>query len=166
MKGMLKRLLDKLQDFRQEPEYKIFQGIVIFLALLATVAVGILPAQYELEEGEISPDTIYASRSVIDQEATSIARSRAAEQVEDVYLYDSSVEGKVSNQVTGLLVYLLEVKDREAAAAEENQGENETDQETDEISRQELAAQLLESFPEVEDEGRALALLAIPRESV
>ena len=166
MKGMLKHLLDKLQHFRQEPEYKIFQGIVIFLALLATVAVGILPAQYELEEGEISPDTIYASRSVIDQEATSIARSRAAEQVEDVYLYDSSVEGKVSNQVTGLLVYLLEVKDREAAAAEENQGENQTDQETDEISRQELAAQLLESFPAVGDEERALALLAIPRESV
>lgn len=166
MKRMLKNILDKLADFRQEPEYKIFQGIVIFLALLATVAIGILPAQYELAEGEISPDTIYASRTVIDQEATSLARSAAAEQVEDVYLFDSSVEGKVTNQVTGLLVYLLEVKDREAAAAEENPGEDGSEQETDEISQQEMAAQLLEAFPEAGDEETALALLAIPRESV
>ncbi len=169
MKNWLKDLLKKLESFRHQREYLIFQGIVLFLALLATVAIGIMPAQYELEAGEISPDTIYASRSVIDQEATGLARSEAAEQVEDVYLYDATVEGKIINRVTALLVYLLEAEEPvapvEPAPGEENPGETQGE-ETEGNSLPEKAAQLLADFPEVGDEEKALALLAIPKEDV
>ncbi|NLY32458.1 MAG: hypothetical protein GX065_06655, partial [Firmicutes bacterium] len=159
MKKRLRNLQKKIASFRKQREYLVFQGIVLFIALLATVAIGIMPAQYELEEGEISPETIYASRTVIDQEATSLARAEAAEQVEDVYLYDAAVEKKVVNQVTALLVYLLEL---EPAAPPEPQ----PDEETEEDPQQEMAAQLLAEFPEVGDEEMALALLAIPKEDV
>lgn len=165
MKQLRKRFSDRLRGLSQLKEFKTFQVIVLFAVIFATVAIGILPAQYELEEGEISPDTIYASRSVIDQEATSLARLAAAGQVEDVYLFDPSVEGKVINRVTGLIVYLLEARDREAATEDDNQqpsGEEPSNQE----ALQEQAAQLLEDFPEVENEENALALLAITKESL
>ena len=154
-----KQFNDRLLSLAQHKYFKIFQGVVLFAVVFATVAIGILPAQYELEEGEISPDTIYASRSVIDQEATSLARSAAAELVEDVYLFDPAVEGKVTNQVTGLIVYLLEAKER---AVDDPSEEEPSDQEY----LQELAAKLLEDFPEVDNEENALALLAIPKESL
>lgn len=165
MKQLRKRFSERLLGLAQLKEFKTFQGIVLFAVIFATVAIGILPAQYELEDGEISPDTIYASRSVIDQEATSLARSAAAEQVEDVYLFDSSVEGKVINKVTGLIVYLMEAKDLEAADEDDNQQPSEEEPSNQE-SLQEQAAQLLADFPEVDNEENALALLAITKESL
>lgn len=168
MKKRLSKLFKIIANFRKQREYLIFQGIVLFIALLATVAIGIMPAQYELEEGEISPETIYASRTVIDQEATSLARAEAAEQVEDVYLYDAAVEKKVVNQVTALLTYLLETEvpsPQEPQPGEETQ-EEENQGETQENQLQDMAAQLLADFPEVGDEKKALALLAIPKEDV
>ena len=124
---------------------------------MVTVAIGIMPPS-ELEEGEISPETIYASRTVIDQEATSLARAEAAEQVEDVYLYDAAVEKKVVNQVTALLTYLLETEGpspQEPQPGEETQ-EEENQGETQENQLQDMAAQLLADFPEVGTKGAGL----------
>ena len=84
--------LTKIKEFSRSPWFRVVQGLVLYLALLATVAFGILPRQIALEVGQISPETIYAPRTVTDHAATSLARTRAAEQVEDIYLWDLSAE--------------------------------------------------------------------------
>lgn len=159
MKKMLAKIGSALERFSRDTAYIIFLAAVLFVALFATVAIGILPAKYGLAEGEISPDTIYAVRSVVDQEATSLARLNAAEQVEDVYTYDLAVEGKVTNAVTGLLVHLMELK-------ETAPGEGAGEEGAENISHEEMAALLIAAYPEVGDQETALALLAIPKERV
>lgn len=149
--------LDKLNSLWHSAEAKILLGVFLFIALFVSVAVGILPAQYELEEGQISPDTIYAARSVIDQEATSLARAAAAEQVEDVYLFDSAVEGRVIDKVTGPLAYLMALPGAPAEELTPEQAEE---------ALQGTVAEFLTLFPEVGNEDNALLLLSIPQESV
>lgn len=117
-----------------KPWFRAAQGLIIFAVLFLTVSVGILPPQYTLEVGEISPETIYAPRTVIDHAATSIARYNAAEAVPDIYIEEPSVTEMVVNEVTVLLQYLLDIDRTEF---EEDEG------------KEEFVQHLLEQFPEI-----------------
>lgn len=159
----LKKLVSGwLRTFQQGREFRIVLAVAMYFALFATVAIGILPTQYELEEGQISPDTIYAARSVVDQDATNLARIAAADKVEDVYLYDPTVENAVLSKVTGLLDYLLTAEPPETSP-EPEQAEEGTEAEDPGAA---AAAALLAAHPEVGDEERAQLLLALPREDI
>lgn len=165
MNRLLEKLITlfKLREFSKSPWFRVVQGIILYLALFATVAIGILPTQYALEAGQISPETIYAPRTVTDHVATSIARNKAADQVENVYIWDSSVEQKVINKVTGILNYLIDLpRPEEQDQTEPSQDETDQDDGDNQISLDDLAASLLKDFPEVGDEETALSLLAVP----
>lgn len=177
MKGIPKKVSAKLNQYKNGPEHLVFIGVVMFLSIFLTVALGILPAQYELEEGEISADSIYATRTVIDQEATKLARAAAGEQVEDFFTYDATVEGKVTDSVTALLTSLLAHKTAEEALPPpveddpEDSDAPDPDQEVEqpdpvENYRLEQAPQLLAAFPELGEESNALSLLALSREEL
>ncbi|MGI6364397.1 MAG: HD family phosphohydrolase [Bacillota bacterium] len=148
--------LTKIKEFSRSPWFRVVQGLVLYLALLATVAFGILPRQIALEVGQISPETIYAPRTVTDHAATSLARTRAAEQVEDIYLWDLSAEQRVIAEVTGIL--------RDLAALP--RPDLDTPDEGEEVpSTEEVAQGFLEEYPELDMET-VLALLALPQETV
>lgn len=171
MKGLFKGISAKIGKFKNGPEHLVFLGVVMFSVLFATVAIGILPAQYELEEGEISADSIYATRTVVDQEATKQARAVAGNQVEDIYIYDFSVEGQVVETVTGLLRTLLEISREEEELPPLETPEDQEESETkplDSIEQYRLAKvpQLRESYPQVETEDNALTLMAIPKDEL
>ncbi|HOB34127.1 MAG TPA: HDIG domain-containing protein [Bacillota bacterium] len=143
------------------PWFKVTQAVVLFLAVYATVVVGILPTQYALEVGQISPETIYAPRTVIDHAATNAARNRAAEQVAPVYLPDSSVEPKIISSVTDVLHYLIELP-------RPPQGDQQQADETAEngITLEDLARELLQNHPDVGSLDVAMALLAVPLDTL
>ena len=88
--------------------------------------------------------------------ATSLARTRAAEQVEDIYLWDLSAEQRVIAEVTGIL--------RDLAALP--RPDLDTPDEGEEVpSTEEVAQGFLEEYPELDMET-VLALLALPQETV
>lgn len=152
----------KYREFSKSPWFRVVQGVVLYLALFGTVAIGILPTQYSLEAGQISPETIYAPRTVTDHGATSLARTRAAEQVEDVYRFDYSVEQTVVNQVTDILIYIAELP-RPDPETEQLEG---TDPEEGEVpTLEELVLDLTDRYPELDSET-ALDLLNLPPDSV
>lgn len=66
--------------------YAIF-GIAFYLLLLKHV----LPEQYHIEAGMVSPVTIVSPVTKIDQAATEEAKNEAASQVEQVYTKDSQI---------------------------------------------------------------------------
>lgn len=148
--------LTRLKKLSNSMWFRVAQGLILYAALFLTVSIGILPTQYFLEEGQISPETIYASRTVTDHAATSLARNEEAKKIENIYEHDPLVQGRVINRVTDLLDYLINLP-REIP-----------DEDTQALTQEEIIAQILDSeaFPEVTDEETALALLAIPVENI
>jgi len=135
--------------------FKSFQGFLLYLAIFLTVIIGILPRQYSLEVGQVyNQETIYASRSVTDNAATSLAKSEAANTVEPVFVMDRSVADRVVERVAALSEYLLSLQEGGDDSADPNPTQEET------------VAHMISTFPEVEDEKTALALLAVPAETV
>lgn len=160
MNKFLVKLRVLIRDFSRSPWFRIFQGLVLYLALFATVAIGILPTQIALDAGQIAPETIYAPRTVVDHVATSQARTRAAQQVENIYHWNHSVEQTVIAEVTGILQYLVDMPRTDLEPPSQNSEEGEEIPTTEEVS---LA--LMEEFPEL-DQETAMALLNLPQESV
>lgn len=153
--------LAKLHINMSSKWFRIVQGVLLFAALFLTVSIGILPTQYALEEGQISPEDIYASRTVIDHTATGLAREEAWNAVEDVYVTDYSIEAMVINEVTGVLDFLVGLDRSQWDADPEEESDTETEHPKDAA-----IAQLMETFPEVEDEETALVLLNAPLDNI
>lgn len=144
--------LARFKEFASSSWFRVAQGIMLYIALFLTVSIGILPSQYSLEEGQISPETIYASRTVIDHAATSLARAEAAAAIEDIYRKNIYTESTVISNVSGLMDFLINLDRSTLNAGNTSDGENPKD---------EIVAHMLEKFPEVENEETALALLEI-----
>ncbi|MDQ0416257.1 putative nucleotidyltransferase with HDIG domain [Croceifilum oryzae] len=74
--------------------YAIF-GVAFYLLLIGNV----LPMQYELKEGSISPNTITAPATIIDEAATQKAKERAAQGVPPVFTKDDKVTNDQIGQI-------------------------------------------------------------------
>lgn len=79
--------------------------ITFCIAVGSVIASG-MPQQYEIKVGEVCPEDIYASRTIIDSVSTKQRRENAKAGVEDVYvidpdLTDSSVE-KVNKAISSI----------------------------------------------------------------
>ncbi len=103
--------------------FQVVQAAILLGLIFAVVAVGLLPPQYSVEEGEISPDTIYAPRTVVDHAATARARQEAADAVEDVYVVDETVAEDIAETVVAMLVFArdFDPEDYEPGNEEENE---------------------------------------------
>lgn len=157
MNKLLEKLHEFIREFSRSPWFRIVQGLVLYLALFATVAIGILPTQVALEAGQISPETIYAPRTVTDHAATSLARTIAAQQVEDIYYWDSSVEPRVISEVTGILQYLVDLPRPDLQPPQDDDEEA--------LTTEEVALALIEEYPEL-DQDTAVVLLNLSQESI
>lgn len=76
-------------------EKSVFSYIVIGVLLVLTLLLFFLSGQtarYDLEIGDISPDDIYAPRSVVDRVYTEKLRDAAASKVGEQYAIDTAVE--------------------------------------------------------------------------
>ncbi|TCP65107.1 HD family phosphohydrolase [Baia soyae] len=74
--------------------YAIF-GVAFYLLLIGNV----LPMQYELKEGSISPNTITAPATIIDEVATEKAKERAKQGVSPVFTKDDKVTNDQIDQI-------------------------------------------------------------------
>lgn len=104
-KGLKKRFSsgDWIKSFKiQIFLYAIF-GIAFYLLLLKHV----LPEQYNIEVGTVSPVTIVSPVTKIDQAATEEAKEEAASQVEQVYTKDNQV---TSSQINKLDQFFAELR--------------------------------------------------------
>ena len=147
--------LARLREFSNSNWFRVAQGLILFAALFLMVAVGILPPQYSLEAGEISPETIYAPRAVIDHGATSLARQLAAESVADRYRTNPAVADSIVNGTTELVHFLIDLE-----RGDENRDEEDEEQENI------LVDELMDRFPEIASIETAEALLEIPMETL
>lgn len=74
--------------------YAIF-GVAFYLLLIENI----LPQQFELKEGEISPTTIVAPATKIDEIATRKAQERAGQAINPVYRKDNQITNGQMDQV-------------------------------------------------------------------
>lgn len=79
---------------------KTYRYVLYFLVVLATfalLAVGLLPQKYSLEEGQVSPETIFAPRTVVDPYLSKLAEDEALAKVADVYNHDQTITSESLN---------------------------------------------------------------------
>lgn len=84
--------------------YAIF-GIAFYLLLLKHV----LPEQFQIDVGSVSPVTIVSPVTKIDQVATEEAKEEAAKQVEHVYTKDSRLTGSQINKIDQFFAELRQI---------------------------------------------------------
>lgn len=81
-------------------ESKTYRYVLCFLVVVATfalIAVGLLPQKYFLEEGQVSPDTIFAPRTVVDPYLTKLAEDDVLANVADIYNHDQAISNESLN---------------------------------------------------------------------
>ncbi len=138
--------------------FQIAQAAILLGLIFAVVAVGLLPPQYAVEAGEISPDTIYAPRTVVDHAATARIRQQAADAVEDVYVVEQTVAEEIANSVLAMLVFALEFDPEEYKPAD---GEDEDEEQYQQQHQQAMLAAWQERFGEEARPQLVEALLAM-----
>lgn len=70
-------------------------GVLVYAVLLMICFLAISPEQYDLSVGDVSPQTITASRDIVDEITTERRRQQAASAVSPVYFKDDTVSDTV-----------------------------------------------------------------------
>lgn len=86
---------------KQRGRNALFSILLLFMAMMMTFGIGLYvltPKNYALDVGDIAQVTIYATRDVVDESATSTLRDRARNNAQTVYVID---EARVATFNTG-----------------------------------------------------------------
>lgn len=90
--------------------------IATFVVLVGTVIASGLSVQYDVAEGEVCPEDIYATRSIVDTVTTEERKEAAAENVKNVYTTDFSAVDTAVLMVNGALSSIREIRESRTAA--------------------------------------------------
>ena len=74
---------------------QVLFGLLVYAVLLLICFLAIVPEQYDLSVGDVSPQTITASRDIIDEITTERRRQQASDAVSPVYFKDDTVSDVV-----------------------------------------------------------------------
>ncbi|SES66817.1 HD family phosphohydrolase [Anaerobranca gottschalkii] len=106
----LKRFTVKSSKFLQKSKtyrYLIYFGV--FITTFFLLAVGLIPPKYSLEVGQVSPETIYAPRTVVDPYLTKLAEEEAVANVPDVYVHDQTITNHALKGLSSIFEKIEEI---------------------------------------------------------
>ncbi len=87
--------------------YAVAAGTVVMCILFV---IAITPQRYDLKVGDIAPDTITASKDVVDEISTARQREEAAAQVEPIYIFKEDVADEVLQNLSSVLSQVTAVQ--------------------------------------------------------
>ena len=87
--------------------YAVAVGTVVMCILFV---IAITPQRYDLKVGDIAPDTITASKDVVDEISTARQREEAAAQVEPIYIFKEDVADEVLQNLSSVLSQVTAVQ--------------------------------------------------------
>ena len=79
---------------------KLIVAIVTVVALFVMLSVAVTPARYDITVGQPAPNTIKASKDVVDRITTEKLKSDAASAVKSMYSFDEGAASEVKGQLT------------------------------------------------------------------
>ena len=85
--------------------------VMVYAVLLAICFLAISPEQYDLSVGDVSPQTITASRDIIDEITTERRRQQASDAVSPVYFKDDTVSDAVMADMDAVFSELRAVRE-------------------------------------------------------
>ncbi len=99
-----------LQNLSRKSKQVLFT-VALYLLLLFICLLSIVPPQYDLNIGEVSPVTITASKDVVDELTTERRRKAAADAVSPVYYKDDTVSDTVMVNIEKVFSELRSVRE-------------------------------------------------------
>ena len=99
-----------LQNLSRKSRQVLFT-VALYLLLLLICLLSVVPTQYDLTVGEVSPVTITASKDVVDELTTERRRKAAAEAVSPVYYKDDTVGDTVLANIEKVFSELRSVRE-------------------------------------------------------
>ena len=99
-----------LQNLSRRSKQVIFT-VVLYLILVFICLISVVPTQYDLNVGEVSPVTITASKDVVDELTTERRRKAAADAVSPVYYKDDTVSDTVLANIEKVFSELRSVRE-------------------------------------------------------
>lgn len=99
-----------LQNLNRRSKQVIFT-VVLYLILVFICLISVVPTQYDLNVGEVSPVTITASKDVVDELTTERRRKAAADAVSPVYYKDDTVSDTVLANIEKVFSELRSVRE-------------------------------------------------------
>ncbi|MGB4287700.1 MAG: HDIG domain-containing metalloprotein [Tepidanaerobacteraceae bacterium] len=98
--------------FNKSVLQKLAMGLFFFTSLSAMMFFSALPQKYDVEVGQVLQENILARNEAINTIATSKLRQAAADQVPKKYTLNHTITAEVKNNVTDILNYVKEVRNR------------------------------------------------------
>ncbi|MGB4632370.1 MAG: HDIG domain-containing metalloprotein, partial [Tepidanaerobacteraceae bacterium] len=98
--------------FNKSVLQKLAMGLFFFASLSAMMFFSALPQKYDVEVGQVLQENILARNEAINTIATSKLRQAAADQVPKKYTLNHTITAEVKNNVTDILNYVKEVRNR------------------------------------------------------
>ncbi|MFY9217618.1 MAG: HDIG domain-containing metalloprotein [Tepidanaerobacteraceae bacterium] len=98
--------------FNKSVLQKLAMGLFFFASLSAMMFFSALPQKYYVEVGQVLQENILARNEAINTIATSKLRQAAADQVPKKYTLNHTITAEVKNNVTDILNYVKEVRNR------------------------------------------------------
>ncbi|GBE57330.1 hypothetical protein BMS3Abin01_00242 [bacterium BMS3Abin01] len=95
-------------------------AVITFMVVWAVLASAYLPAQYDLKEGDVSPEVITAPRTLTfeNKAETERRRQQAADEVSEVFAFDPEVLPLVTGNINGFFDEAWRIVGEERAAAQ------------------------------------------------
>lgn len=79
---------------------KLIIAVITVIAIFAMLSVAVTPARYDIQVGQPAPNTIKASKDVVDRITTEKLKSEAAAAVKSMYSFDEGAAEEVKEQLT------------------------------------------------------------------
>lgn len=89
---------------------QVLFGAVTYVVLLVIVMLVISPEQYDLSVGDVAPNTITASKDIVDEVTTQRRRQAAADAVSPVYYKDDTISDTVLADMDAVFAELRSVR--------------------------------------------------------
>ncbi len=84
-------------------------SLLVFVVGVLLLSASLTPGRYDLEVGQVAPEDIPATRTIIDRAATERARREAAAKVPDQYEIDPAITDNAETLVAALFAVIREV---------------------------------------------------------
>ena len=99
-----------LQAMRSKTAHCVYVLVICTVVLCAQFLLAITPQRYDLKVGDISPNTITASKDVVDEISTTRQREAAAQKVEPTYIFKENVASEVKKDLSTILTQVSSVQ--------------------------------------------------------
>jgi len=96
-------------------------AVIIFVTAVALLSASLTPGRYELGVGQVAPEDIAATRTIVDRIATERARETAAAAVPDQYQTDPQITANAESMVSALFAAVREANADTSATYAERQ---------------------------------------------